>query len=56
MADQLKAIDTDMFNLIAERTGNDVAVIAAIATDEEYSSIDWCLQNGVIHEIAEDRI
>ncbi len=55
MADQLTATDTDMFNLIAERTGNDVAVIAAIASDEEYSSIDWCIQNGIIHEIAEDQ-
>lgn len=55
MADQLTATDTDMFNLIAERTGNDVAVIAAIATDEEYTSIDWCHQNGIIHEIAEDQ-
>jgi len=54
-ADQFLAIDADMFALIAQRTGIDVSTIQNIASDEIPSSIEWCLQNGVIHEIAEDR-
>ncbi|KAB2706484.1 ATP-dependent Clp protease proteolytic subunit [Brucella lupini] len=54
-ADQFRAIDADMFALIAQRTNLDVSTIQNIASDEEPSSIEWCLQNGVIHEIAEDR-
>ncbi|KAB2700733.1 hypothetical protein F9K79_00445 [Ochrobactrum sp. Kaboul] len=55
-ADQFRAIDADMFALIAQRTGIDVSTIQNIASDEIPSSIEWCLQNGVIHEIAEDRL
>lgn len=54
-ADQFRAIDADMFALIAQRTGIDVSTIQNIASDEIPSSIEWCLQNGVIHEIAEER-
>lgn len=54
-ADQFRAIDADMFALIAQRTNLDVSTIQNIASDETPSSIEWCLQNGVIHEIVEDR-
>ncbi|WP_192798160.1 ATP-dependent Clp protease proteolytic subunit [Brucella intermedia] len=54
-ADQFRAIDADMFALIAQRTGTDVSNLEAIAANEEPSSIEWCLENGIIHEISEDR-
>ncbi|MBA8845692.1 ATP-dependent protease ClpP protease subunit [Ochrobactrum sp. RH1CCR137] len=54
-ADQFRAIDADLITIIAQRTGIDVSTIRDTASDEEPSSIEWCLENGIIHEIAEDR-
>ena len=54
-ADQFRAIDADLITIIAQRTAIDVSTIRAIAADEKPSSIEWCLENGIIHEIAEDR-
>jgi len=53
-ADQFRAIDADLITIIAQRTGIDVSTIRDTASDEEPSSIEWCLENGIIHEIAED--
>lgn len=54
-ADQFRAIDADLITIIAQRTAIDVSTIRDIAADEKPSSIDWCLENGIIHEITEDR-
>ncbi len=54
-ADQFRAIDADLMTIIAQRTGIDVSTIRNTASDEEPSSIEWCLENGIIHEIGEDR-
>ncbi|MEN5278181.1 ATP-dependent Clp protease proteolytic subunit [Brucella sp. TWI432] len=54
-ADQFRAIDADLITIIAQRTAIDVSTIRAIAADEKPSSIEWCLENGIIHQIAEDR-
>ncbi|MCQ9144570.1 MULTISPECIES: ATP-dependent Clp protease proteolytic subunit [Brucella/Ochrobactrum group] len=54
-ADQFRAIDADLITIIAQRTGIDVSTIRDTASDEEPSSIEWCLENGIIHEIGEDR-
>ncbi len=53
-ADQFRAIDADLITIIAQRTGIDVSTIRDTASDEEPSSIEWCLENGIIHDIAED--
>jgi|GEM_PF-2790499 len=54
-ADQFRAIDADLITIIAQRTAIDVSTIRDIASDEEPSSIEWCLENGIIHEITEGR-
>lgn len=54
-ADQYRAIDADLITIIAQRTGIDVSTIRDIASDENPSSIEWCLETGIIHEITEDR-
>lgn len=50
----LRAIDQDIAILIAERAGAPVAVIAQEASNENPSSLPWCLHHGLIHAVVED--
>ncbi|MHC1547785.1 ATP-dependent Clp protease proteolytic subunit [Phyllobacterium sp. K27] len=52
--DNLRAIDQDIAILIAERSGASVADIAQEASNENPSSLPWCLHHGLIHAVLED--
>jgi ATP-dependent protease ClpP protease subunit len=44
-------MDRRMLSLIAERTGADFDDLIREASHERPSSLDWCLANGLVHEI-----
>lgn len=47
----LRKRDSEILNLIADRSGADLASLAIEAAKDEPQSLDWCLANGLIHEI-----
>ncbi|MER9733045.1 ATP-dependent Clp protease proteolytic subunit [Mesorhizobium sp. M0217] len=52
-ADFMRKIDTDILTVIAQRSGADPAILAAEAATELPSTLAWCQQRGIVHEIEE---
>lgn len=52
-AEYLRDCDRDLFQLIASRSCADVTTIAAEASNEAPSPMDWCVRNGIIHRVIE---
>jgi ATP-dependent protease ClpP protease subunit len=50
-ANRLDALDRQWLSMMAERTGAPFDVLCQEAATEEYSSLDWCLANGIVHEV-----
>lgn len=48
---RLREIDVEMLNIVADRTGADLAALAAEASNEDYMELDRGLQLGFIHEV-----
>ncbi|WP_192178813.1 ATP-dependent Clp protease proteolytic subunit [Mesorhizobium amorphae] len=53
LAAMCRDVDRDIIRLIVARTGADPEVIAAEASNEIHSSLDWCRRVGLVHEIIE---
>lgn len=49
----LRKMDSQYLNVIADRSGADLAELAIEAAKDEPQSLDWCLARGLIHEIEE---
>ncbi|WP_167364900.1 ATP-dependent Clp protease proteolytic subunit [Mesorhizobium qingshengii] len=47
----LRNHDCEYLNVIADRSGADLAELAIEAAKDEPQSLEWCLQHGLIHEI-----
>ncbi|ESY37890.1 hypothetical protein X747_24815 [Mesorhizobium sp. LNJC384A00] len=50
---ELRKRDSQYLNLIADRSGADLAALAIEAEKDQQQSLQWCLENGLIHEIEE---
>jgi ATP-dependent protease ClpP protease subunit len=50
-ANRLDALDRQWLSMMAERTGAPFDALCQEAASEEYSSLDWCLANGIVHEV-----
>ncbi|CAN7769635.1 ATP-dependent Clp protease proteolytic subunit [Mesorhizobium sp. LjNodule214] len=50
-ARRLRMTDNLYLNVIADRSGADLAALAIEAAKDEQQSLEWCLAHGLIHEI-----
>ncbi|BCH10457.1 hypothetical protein MesoLj131c_47150 [Mesorhizobium sp. 131-3-5] len=50
-ARRLRAVDAQMLNLIADRSGADLQALVAEAATESLTSLEWCLRQGLITAI-----
>ena len=47
----LRKFDNEMLNIIADRSGADLAALAIEAAKDQQQSLQWCLAHGLIHAI-----
>jgi ATP-dependent protease ClpP protease subunit len=50
-ANRLDAMDRQWLSMMADRTGAPFDVLCREASTEEFSSLAWCLDHGIIHEV-----
>ncbi|OWK20743.1 hypothetical protein AJ88_26215 [Mesorhizobium amorphae CCBAU 01583] len=47
----LRKRDSEYLNVIADRSGADLAELAIEAAKDEPQALEWCLRHGLVHEI-----